>query len=90
MFNGIIKRTGKIKRIYKSNKSYFIEILSDVKFFKSQVGTSVSCSGACLTLEKVSGNLSRYFLSHETLNKTNFKSAKNDDVINLEKSLKIW
>ena len=88
MFNGIIKKTGKIKQIYKSNKSYFIEILSDVKFSKNEIGTSVSCSGACLTLEKVSGNLSRFFLSYETINKTNFKTAKKDDVINLEKSLK--
>ena len=88
MFNGIIKKTGKIKQIYKNNKSYFIEILSDVKFSKNEIGASVSCSGACLTLEKVNGNLSRYFLSHETINKTNFKTAKKDDVINLEKSLK--
>ena len=88
MFNGIIKKTGKIKQIYKSNKSYFIEILSDVKFSKNEIGTSVSCSGACLTLEKVSGNLNRFFLSYETINKTNFKTAKKDDVINIEKSLK--
>ena len=88
MFNGIIKKTGKIKQIYKNNKSYFIEILSDVKFSKNEIGASVSCSGACLTLEKVNGNLSRYFLSHETINKTNFKTAKKDDVINIEKSLK--
>ena len=88
MFNGIIKKTGKIKRIYKNNKSYFVEIQSDIKFYKSEIGTSVSCSGACLTLEKVNGNLSRYFLSHETISKTNFKTAKKDDVINLEKSLK--
>ena len=88
MFNGIVKKTGKIKQIYKGNKSYFIEILSDVKFSKNEIGASVSCSGACLTLEKVNGNLSRFFLSHETINKTNFKTAKKDDVINIEKSLK--
>ena len=88
MFNGIIKKTGKIKQIYNSNKSYFIEILSNVKFSKNEIGASVSCSGACLTLEKVNGNLSRYFLSHETINKTNFKTAKKDDIINIEKSLK--
>ena len=88
MFNGIIKNTGKIKQIHKSNKSCFIEILSNVKFSKNEIGASVSCSGACLTLEKVNGNLSRYFLSHETISKTNFKTAKKNDVINLEKSLK--
>ena len=88
MFNGIIKKTGRLKQIYRGDKSYFIEIVSDVKFSKNEIGASISCSGACLTLEKVNGNLSRYFLSHETISKTNFKTAKKGDIINLEKPLK--
>ena len=88
MFNGIIKKTGRLKQIYRGDKSYFIEIVSDVKFSKNEIGASISCSGACLTLEKVNGNLSRYFLSHETISKTNFKTSKKGDIINLEKPLK--
>ena len=88
MFNGIIKHTGKISKIYKNNNNCIIEILSKIKFTKNEIGSSISCSGACLTLEKYKGNLSKFYISKETLNRTNFKSSNKGDLINLEKSLK--
>ena len=88
MFNGIIKHTGKISKIYKNNNNCIIEILSKIKFTKHEIGSSISCSGACLTLEKYKGNLSKFYISKETLNRTNFKSSNKGDLINLEKSLK--
>jgi len=88
MFNGIIKHTGKISKIYKNNNNCIIEILSKIKFSKNEIGSSISCSGACLTLEKYKGNLSKFYISKETLNKTNFKSSNKGDLINLEKSLR--
>ena len=88
MFSGIIKHTGKINKIYKNNNNCTIEILSKIKFSKSEIGSSISCSGACLTLEKYRKNLSQYYISKETLNKTNFKSLNKGDLINLEKSLR--
>ena len=88
MFNGIIKHTGKISKIYKNNNNCIIEILSKIKFSKNEIGSSISCSGACLTLEKYKGNLIKFYISKETLNRTNFKSSNKGDLINLEKSLK--
>ena len=88
MFCGIIKHTGKINKINNKNNNCVIEILSKIKFSKSEIGSSVSCSGTCLTLEKYKGNLSRFYISKETLNRTNFKSSNKGDLINLEKSLK--
>ena len=88
MFNGIIKHTGKISKIYKNNNNCIIEILSKIKFSKNEIGSSISCSGTCLTLEKYKGNLSKFYISKETLNRTNFKSLNKGDLINLEKSLK--
>jgi len=88
MFTGIIRHTGKINKIYKNNNNCVIEILSKIKFSKSEIGSSISCSGACLTLEKYKGNLSKFYISKETLNRTNFKSSNKGDLINLEKSLK--
>ena len=88
MFSGIIKHTGKINKIYKKNNNCLLEINSKIKFMKTEIGSSISCSGACLTLEKYKGNLSIFYLSKETLNKTNFKFLKKGDFINLEKSLK--
>ena len=88
MFNGIIKNTGKVSKIDKKNNNCVVEILTKMKFYKNEIGSSISCSGACLTVEKYNKNLMKFYLSKETLNKTIFKSSKKGDIINLEKSLK--
>ena len=88
MFNGIIKNTGKISKIYKKNDNCYIEISTKMKFTKSEIGSSISCSGACLTIENYNKNLVKFYVSKETLNKTIFKTSKSGDIINLEKSLK--
>ena len=88
MFSGIIKNTGRINKIYKRNNNCFLEISSKIKFTNSEIGSSISCSGACLTLKKHNRNLGKFYISKETLSKTTFKSSKKGDIINLEKSLK--
>mgnify|MGYP001384546673 CR=1 FL=1 len=88
MFSGIIKHTGKINKIYKNNNNCIIEILSKIKFSKSEIGSSISCSGTCLTIEKYKDNISRFYISKETLRRTNFKFLKKGDFVNLERSLK--
>ena len=88
MFNGIIKTTGKVRRIYKKNNNCHLEIYTKMKFKKSEIGSSISCSGACLTVEKYNRNIVKFYVSKETLSKTTFKSLKKGNLINLEKSLK--
>jgi riboflavin synthase len=88
MFNGIITQTGKIKKIYKKEKNCFLEVKSKMVFKKDELGSSISCSGVCLTLEKFKGNISKFYISKETLERTIFKSSKKGDFINLEKSMK--
>ena len=88
MFTGIIKNTGKISKIYKNSNNCIVQILSKIKFLKSEIGSSISCSGTCLTLEKYKKNLSKFYISKETLNRTNFKFLNKGDLINLEKPLK--
>jgi len=88
MFSGIIKNTGKIQKISKSNKNCSIHISSKIKFTKKEIGSSISCSGVCLSLEQHRKNLIKFYLSKETMNRTNFKYLNKGDIINLEKSLK--
>ncbi len=87
MFNGIIKNTGKINKILKRGNNCILEVFTNMKFYESEIGSSVSCSGACLTLDKLFKNKISFYLSKETLNKTIFNHSKKGDVINLEKSL---
>ena len=88
MFNGIIKNTGRVKKINKKNNNTILEIFSNIKLKKDEVGSSISCSGACLTVESYHKNSIRFFISKETLSKTIFKSSKKGDKINLEKPIK--
>lgn len=88
MFSGIIKNTGKVSSIVKRNKNCSIEILSNLRLKKNEIGSSISCSGVCLTVEKFKSNSVKFFVSMETMNRTNFKILTKGDIINLEKSLK--
>ena len=53
MFSGIIKSTGKIKNIKKNIKNIELQILSKLKLKKKDIGSSICCSGACLTVDKI-------------------------------------
>lgn len=88
MFNGIIKNTGRLIKLEKKGKSCLIELKTDLKFKKKEIGSSISCSGACLTLKSYKGKVASFFLSFETLKKTNFLYKSKGSIINMEKSLK--
>ena len=91
MFNGIIYNLGTIKSIRKSTKyvsgSRVIEIYSNVKFNNKDIGESVCCNGVCLTLIRIKNNSYLFYLSKETIKRSNFKNAKVGQIINIEKSL---
>ena len=73
MFNGIIKKTGVINKIYHKNKDCLLEIKSKMKFSKEEIGSSIACSGVCLTLDNFKSNKIQFYLSKETINNSNFK-----------------
>ena len=91
MFNGIIYKQGIIKSIKKSPRyikgSLVIEIQSKIKFNKNDIGESVCCDGVCLTLIRIKKRSFLFYLSKETIRRSNFKNAKIGKIINLEKSL---
>ena len=91
MFNGIIYKLGKIKSIKRSPKyvkgSVVIEIESNIKFNKNDIGESVCCDGVCLTLIRIKKRSFLFYLSKETIKRSNFKYIKIGKIINLEKSL---
>jgi len=88
MFNGIIFNTGKVKSVKLNNKSVLISVVSNLKFSKKDLGSSISCNGVCLTIDKIKGRTINFYISKETLKRSNLGLIKINQTINLEKSLK--
>ena len=88
MFNGIIKNTGTIKNIKKGKKSMMLSIYSNLKLNKNSLGDSISCNGVCLTLTSKKNKMLTFYLSDETIKRSNFSQIKIGKIVNMEKSLK--
>ena len=88
MFNGIIRNTGIIKNIKKNPKSMILSIQTNLKVGKSSIGSSISCDGVCLTITSIKDKTLSFYLSSETIKRSNFANAKIGKIINLEKSIK--
>jgi len=87
MFSGIIQSQGKITSISKSDEFQSIEIQSNLKNY--DIGSSICCSGICLTVTTMNSDKFTADISLETLNKTNSKNWEKGTMLNLEKSLSI-
>ena len=88
MFNGIIFNQGTVKKISKRKKGINLFLKSNIKLNNQDLGISVSCDGVCLTLTSIKNNLMEFYLSNETIKRSNFKNSKIGDKINLELPLK--
>ena len=87
MFNGIIYNIGKIVFLDKNKKSIKLGIRTSLTLKKKEIGSSISCNGVCLTVTKIQKNIIFFFVSNETIRRSNFKNLKIGHEINLEKSL---
>ena len=87
MFNGIIYNTGQIKSIKKTSHSLSIGIKSKLRLNKTEIGSSICCDGVCLTVIKIKKDIIYFYISNETLKRSNFKLLKKNQIINLEKSI---
>jgi riboflavin synthase len=97
MFTGLITHIAKIIDISKkSNQDLILKIAipkKDLKNSKYDIGSSISCSGMCLTVTKLEEDndlqLFSFEVSPETISKTNISNWKIGDYINIEFSLRI-
>ena len=96
MFTGIVSHLGKVNKIsHPDDWELLVDVINDnnsgndFNINSIAIGASISCSGICLTLKKISDNTLFFDVSDETRDKTNFSTWKVGSLINLEKSLKV-
>jgi riboflavin synthase len=90
MFTGIIENTGEVMAIVKDKSNLHITIKSDIAS-ELKIDQSVAHNGVCLTVVNINKNTNCYTVTaiDETISKSNFKSIKINDKINLERAMKL-
>ncbi|HPQ09640.1 MAG TPA: riboflavin synthase [Bacteroidia bacterium] len=88
MFSGIIETTAIVKDIqhYQTNIILTLETSIANELYIDQ---SIAHNGVCLTVTDVQPPYYKVTLIKETLDKTNFKNSKINDIINIERSIKV-
>ena len=89
MFTGIIEGIGSIGEITRRGEDALLIINTSINLDDLKVGDSVSVNGACLTVTTKSGRSFTADVSSETLTRTNLKTLKRGDKVNLEKALRL-
>ena len=91
MFTGIIEGTAKVKATSKIKNG--ADTLLRVQLGKLgkglKIGDSVSVSGACLTVSRLSKGNADFQMVAETVRRTSLGSLKPNDKVNIERSLKV-
>lgn len=87
MFNGIVTALGVIiAYLEKENRDVIVSIKSSLAK-QLAIGSSIACSGVCLTVTEKTEESFTVNVSHETLRCTNLSTWKGNTKINLEPSL---
>ncbi len=87
MFTGLVQDIGTIRSVSGNAESKRIEIGVSDRFTKVQIGTSICCSGCCLSVVEKTKDSLFFDVSAETLNRTTIGSWKVMTRVNLEPSL---
>ena len=88
MFTGIIETLGTIKEFQKENNNLHITVCSSIND-ELKIDQSVAHNGVCLTVIAIENNNYTVTAIQETINKTNLSDWKINDVINLERAMKL-
>ena len=88
MFTGIIESLGKITNVKADRGNIDFTIESEISK-ELKIDQSVSHNGVCLTVTKKSDNTHTVTAVKETLDKSSLKNFSVDDLINLERAMKL-
>jgi riboflavin synthase len=91
MFTGIVTDVGKVRHIEKRGDTHVV-IATKYDVSMIDMGASIACSGACLTVVDKGNAKDRWFAvtaSGETLSKTTLGEWKVGDPVNLERPMRI-
>ena len=87
MFTGLVEDLGKINSINKFDGYWNVEIIT--KLDDIIIGDSVSVNGVCLTVINLNKDIIGFDIVSESLEKSNLSNLKTNEIVNLERCLKL-
>ena len=88
MFTGIIETLGKVKKIEKDRENVHFTI-ETVIAQELRIDQSIAHNGICLTVVAIDSNKYTVTAIKETLDKTNLIFLKENDLVNIERAMKL-
>ena len=88
MFTGIIEALGVVTNLKQEQGNLIITVKSEIAN-ELKIDQSVAHNGICLTVTYINNNEYNITAIKETLSKTNLKSIKIGDQVNLERAMKL-
>ncbi len=86
MFTGIIEKVAPVLEVQKDQKGLWLS--TSTGFKDLTLGESIAVNGACLTVAEIlNTDTARFFVSQETLAKTNLSALSPLSYVNLERAL---
>ncbi len=91
MFTGIIEKVAPLLLVQTSGTSAptSVELSLDTGFDDLALGESVAINGVCLTVARLEKSQASFFVSPETLEKTQLGQLKRGELVNLERALSV-
>ncbi len=87
MFTGIIEEIGKVKAIVRHANSIKLTIAVNKILEDMHVGDSICTNGVCLTVTTFDNGSYTADVMPETMNRTNFKDLRINDLVNCERAM---
>ena len=87
MFTGIIEEIGKVKAITRGANSIRLTIAVKNVLDDIHIGDSICTNGVCLTVTTFNNDSYTADVMPETMNRTNFKDLRINDLVNCERAM---
>src|SRR5437016_7247422 len=87
MFTGLIEEVGSVFAFETNDGGPRLQIAAPRLAEKIQIGDSVAVNGCCLTVAARRDDQLAFDLLEETIERTNLKTLRRDDRVNLERAL---
>ena len=89
MFTGLIEERGTVRSLNKGSDSARLTVAANTVTAGLRLGDSIAVNGACLTVVSFDNRQFEAEIMAETLDRTNLRELRSQDMVNLERALRL-